>query len=151
MVRRGIFVTVLLACTLGMMLHGRHVLNVECLQEGKQLLIKAFFYDDDPAEEAKVEVLDVAKTVLVSGKTDNKGIFRTDLPAPGTYTARVDAGAGHRTEKSFVVTEDHQLVAASISRGIPWLKIGLGLGIIALTSAGLWVLKTATKNRPSTG
>lgn len=142
-----------------------HAVDVQCKVQGEHLVIEAYYDDDTPAQEAKVEVVDAAGTVVASGRTDDKGVLRLARPGHGTYTVRVDAGAGHRVKKSMTIgaagvaptptatspTPPSVIVSEGPSREeatqFPWLRVGLGLGLIGVVCAVLWVRAQSGKGR----
>lgn len=151
---------------------GVHALFAECKVRGEQLIVEAYYDSDEPAQEAKVEIVDArSNTVIATGQTDDKGVFRTKRPPAGKYTVRVDAGAGHRCEVKATIpatgdgkvlqekldaggkkpTEQAQVVSAGPTREeatqVPWMKAGLGLLIIVLVCTVLWLVALNVKSR----
>jgi hypothetical protein len=136
-----------------------HALKAECSLKNGKIRVEAFFSDDSPAVNAKVEVRDSAeKTTLASGTTDAQGIWTFAAPAAGDYLVIVDAGMGHRAREPITVPGTVALPTASdpaqeagvIISGtpnrqeftrFPYGKIGLGLATIFLFSLAFVVAR----------
>jgi hypothetical protein len=152
-----------------------HALFAQCKVQGEHLIVEAYYDDDMPAQEAKIEVVDASNNVIASGKTDDKGVFRTKRPPAGKYTVRVDAGAGHQCKVEANIpatgdgkaspkkpgtgvkesTERTQVVSSGPTREdvrqIPWSKVGLGLFIIVMVCTVLWIVTINLKSRQTQG
>jgi hypothetical protein len=132
-----------------------HALKAECSLKNGTIRVEAFFSNDSPAIDAKVEVLDSAgKNVVASGKTDAEGNWTCAAPAAGAYLVVVDAGMGHRAHEPITVphsamaspspfdpspsTESGTIISDGPNRSqftrFPYLKVSLGLGAIFLFS-----------------
>ncbi len=64
--------------------------------------VLVYFDDDTPAEFATVSVVDTDGTEVISGKTDERGVWAFAKPAPGEYTLRAKC-TGHVAKVSFRV------------------------------------------------
>lgn len=131
-----------------------HDVGLECKQKQgtNKISVEAFFDDDTPAGGAKVEVTDSAKKVIASGTTDAKGHWTFEAPAPGEYRVMLDAGAAHKAERRIIVRDWSNPPADSAEQSqiqegpsrqeftrFPWLKVGIGVGVIALFSVAFLV------------
>src|SRR5262245_25012597 len=137
-----------------------HDVSLECKQQKgtNKVFVEAFFDDDTPAASAKLEVFDAAKKAIASGKTDAKGLWSFEAPAPGEYRVMLDAGAGHKAEAKITVRPWTNPPADSkgstpIQEGpsrqeftrFPWLKVSIGVGVIALFSIAFLI----SRRKPS--
>jgi hypothetical protein len=145
-----------------------HALKAECSLKNGKIRVEAFFSDDSPAVNAKVEVRDSAeKTILASGTTDAQGNWTFPAPAAGDYLVIVDAGMGHRAREPITVPETAGLQTSSeqppagglIVSGnphrdeftrFPFAKVGLGVGAIFLVSFAFVVARRLAKAKPLT-
>lgn len=136
-----------------------HALGAEAKLKDGKVYVEAFFDDDSPAVDAKVHVEDEAKKTVVEGRTDKKGHWSFPSPPAGKYRVIVDAGAGHRASVGMNIPgvppakaepaaetktpsiddnkESSEVVVSEGARraeftGIPWLKIGIGFGVLGL-------------------
>lgn len=81
-----------------------HRLNVFAFVDGGEIQVESYFSRGNPARQGKVEVTDAAVNVaLVTGVTDDNGIFRFPLPEGvrnrgHDLLVRVNAGEGHEGE-----------------------------------------------------
>jgi hypothetical protein len=67
-----------------------------------QLRVEAWFDNDEPAEGAKVRLLQ-GTTVVQEGIADDRGLCFLKVPPTGTYVIDVNAGGGHRTEVNYAL------------------------------------------------
>jgi nickel transport protein len=116
-----------------------HALGADCRIRDGRVLLEAYFSDDTPARHAKVEVKDVAGNVVAEGKTDDEGRWSFALPSAGTYQVAVDAGMGHRTTIALAISEEQLAAGRQEFTHIPWLRVGLGLAVIAALAVMLHV------------
>jgi hypothetical protein len=101
------------------------------------VLVEAGF-DDIPAQEAAVRIVDAAGHEVARGKTDGKGVCRLPLLGPGKYLATVES-IGHRDEVAFEIagsSGDFEFSNWRLDKRVG-LAIGLG-GLFALTTAFWW-------------
>ena len=103
-------------------------------------------------------VRDHAGQVVAEGRTDDLGKWQFAKPAPGPYTVTVDAGAGHsKTAKILVPAVLPSGPTGPISEGpsrakftqFPWLRMALGLAIIAALAAGWLALRRGGRRMPA--
>jgi hypothetical protein len=145
-----------------------HALGADCRIRGESVLLEAYFSDDTPARHAKVEVKDAAGNVFIEGQTDDDGRWSFALPAAGVYQVAVDAGMGHRTTVALSVSAE-QFAAGGTGKSegvrvgagpgregftrIPWLRVALGLGVIAGLAAALhlWFRRSQAAMPPPDG
>jgi hypothetical protein len=119
-----------------------HALYAQAKLEGGQILIEARFEGDEPAEKAKVYLIDAMGDKMLRGRTGSDGTLRFDAPSPGKYEVLIDAGAGHQAKVALTITEKMLRTPTSapflISEGRSieeaksgrWWKIGIGLAAI---------------------
>ncbi|HXG11188.1 MAG TPA: carboxypeptidase-like regulatory domain-containing protein [Gemmataceae bacterium] len=144
-----------------------HRLLAECRLRGDQVEVEAFYDDDTPAGNARVAVLDAQKNTVAEGRTDAEGRWTFPAPAAGTYQVVVNAGAGHRAQISITLpggksagtesphtpsnlspkpagqeTGASPTIHAGPTRAeavrFPWVRVGIGLALIAALSLVLW-------------
>jgi nickel transport protein len=97
--------------------------------------LEAYFDDDKPARGAQVVVNDLSGNVIAQGRTDQEGRWSFAVPGQASYEITVDAGDGHRVVVSS--TRAAERPSRTQFTRTPWVKIGLGLGLIALGAFGL--------------
>lgn len=119
-----------------------HAVGVSCALRDDKVEVEAYYDDDSPAANARVHVLNAAEQMVASGITDEKGRWHFVKPKPGTYTVRLDAGAGHRAKATLTVpriaTEPKTTHPTSTEvtserdqfTQIPWLNVLIGLAVI---------------------
>jgi hypothetical protein len=146
-----------------------HNLGAECKLRGERVDVEAFFDDDTVPRNARVNVLDAQRQLVASGRTDEKGRWSFPAPRPGVYQVEIDAGAGHRTSIKIIIpgVRSEQTPAAvarprpeepatTISEGstraeftrFPWLRVAVGLTVIAVLSLGLWLALQRMRTAP---
>ena len=137
-----------------------HALGADCRpsKDGKFLEVEAYFDDDTPAAHAAVNVYDSDSELVMQGKTDGKGRWRAPLPAPGRYQVVVDSGDGHRVTKSITLggsALSPELFAEGPTRreftSFPWVKVGIGLAIIAVLALAFLLIRGSAAKRPAAG
>jgi hypothetical protein len=123
------------------------------LRDGK-IEVEAYYDDDTPARNATVRLFDSDRREVATGRTDTKGVWLGPQLKPGLYEVVVDAGAGHRCTQKITVpalasspepTEPIEPAAPLLSDGptreeftrFPWLKLGMGVGLIAAVGVAL--------------
>ena len=127
---------------------------------GPNLRVEAYYDDNTPAQEARIAVKS-GETIVVEGKTDERGVWTFPLPAPGNYTVTAES-TGHTAKEQFFVGvgEASQVAdAEEVAREreektrTPWLGLGVGWAAIGALS-GLWLYvrrklrkREAKKNR----
>ena len=145
-----------------------HALGADCTLRNGRVVVEAYYSDETSARHATVRVLDAKEAVVAEGHTDEQGRWSFPAPPPGRYAVLVDAGAGHHTRVRVTVpprgesasasanaaecdccTEEKESAVAPavhLSDGpsraeftqFPWLRTGLGLGIIAALGLCAW-------------
>lgn len=125
-----------------------HQLLLETKIEATQVRVEAFFDDDSPADEAAIQVISEGGEVIAKGKTDANGVWYFLRPKTGSYTLKASS-VGHVGKKTLVVPEEPKPVETPSTREeqtqTPWAKIGIGLGLIFLSTLGwLFFRKRAT-------
>lgn len=137
------------------------------LHDGK-VTLEAYYDDDTAASEAKVRVMDSSGSVVLTGTTNDKGIWIFPAPPAGKYRVVVDAGGGHRASTDLTIpegsstapvgqptvpaSEPKQTISSGPSREqftqFPWLRLGMGLVVVAGLAAFVrWWLQS----RPAEG
>lgn len=81
-----------------------HELGAEIHRTGDRIDVVAYFDDDTPAMGAKVTLTDATGKVVITGKTDRRGLFAFTKPNPGVYKVDVDAGDGHKLTRPLTLT-----------------------------------------------
>ncbi len=123
-----------------------HNLGFECKLRADRLELEAYYSDDTPARRAMVTVEDSSGQLVDKGQTDHEGKWSCPLPRPGRYQIVVDAGDGHRKQELVTVPErgpvsQKRIAGDGPSREeftrTPWLKLAVGLAMIAIGSAAL--------------
>jgi hypothetical protein len=126
-----------------------HGLAFDCKRSGARIEVEAYFDDDTPARAARVQVKDEQQQIVAEGRTDEHGRWSFARPQPGRYVVVVDAGGGHRESSAITIGIDTDVLApepAPVSgrshrerfTAFPWLKLGLGLAIIAGLGLAAW-------------
>lgn len=120
-----------------------HQLLLTCKVDGDRVRVEAFFDDDTPAQEATITVAAAdGRGPLTEGKTDERGIWTFPTPSPGSYAVRA-ACLGHTVHTSFTVATNAEAPVEPSRQELtrtPWLRVGIGLGVIAgLCALVLWV------------
>ncbi len=142
-----------------------HALGVDCTRRGAKVEVEAFYDDDSPAQQAKVQVVNAKDEIVASGVTDAKGMWTFATPPPGKYEVRVDAGAGHRAKKTInvpaveprtPVPEDvPPAPAVTISEGgptraeftrFPWLQVLIGVVVLGAVGGAFALATVLRKN-----
>jgi hypothetical protein len=129
-----------------------HGLAFDCTRDGDRIQVEAYFDDDTPARAAKVQVKDEQEQIVAEGRTDDQGRWSFARPQPGRYVVVVDAGGGHRESRPITIGTDTDILTtepAPVSgrshrerfTAFPWLRLGLGLAIIAGLGLAAWGLR----------
>jgi hypothetical protein len=114
------------------------------------------FEGDEPAEGARVRMLDAAGVVVVEGTSDAHGVCELPRPGPGEYTLVANDGDGHQVKEKLSVpveSESETLVIGSrTSPGERFLYALLGLLVIGLLGVGArWVMRKLSVSPPGSG
>lgn len=82
-----------------------HKLNLFTFVEGNQISVEAYFPDGKKARNSDVQILDTQGQVLVSGVTDERGVYLYAAPTQMAMRIVVNAGLGHQAEYDLSVEE----------------------------------------------
>lgn len=145
-----------------------HGMDADWKQIGEKIIVEAFFDTGQAVREARVQIVDDDKKVVATGVTDAAGKCTLRAPNPGKYQLIVDAGAGHRKERSITVVgtlpppESESPVVGAVdtelrtdgsrraeATGFPWERVAVGCGLIALFG-GVWWLTRLNARRNGT-
>jgi hypothetical protein len=115
-----------------------HALGVQAKLKDGKVHVEVYYDDDTPAIKAKVKVLS-GKDEIAAGVTDKDGLWSFAKPDAGKYEIHADAGAGHAAKTTLTIPRT-TATPVSLSDGpsreeftsTPWLKIGIGVGAIAV-------------------
>ena len=75
-----------------------HRINVFAIDEGGTVYTESTFAGKRPVKKGVVRVFTDQGTQLLTGETDELGIFRFSRPDPGVLVVEVDAGMGHKSQ-----------------------------------------------------
>ncbi len=73
-----------------------HKVNIFAYVEGKTVYTESYFPDGRPVGGGTIEVMDRHDTRLLTGKTDEKGLFSFPLPKKEDLTIVINASMGHK-------------------------------------------------------
>jgi nickel transport protein len=82
-----------------------HKVNVFAYVEGETVHTESYFPDGRPVVGGTIEVRDRNETILLAGKTDEKGLFSFPLAKKEDLTIVINAGMGHRNSYLLKETE----------------------------------------------
>lgn len=88
----------LVCCVLSPLTVHAHKLNLFAFVEGNQISVEAYFPDGKKARNSEVQILDTQGNVLVSGLTDEQGMYLYTAPVQAAMRIVVNAGLGHQAE-----------------------------------------------------
>ena len=110
--------------------------NVTVADEVKVL---AYFEEEDsPAQSAEVTVTDEAGATVLTGKTDERGVWAFPPPKPGTYQLKVES-AGHVAKVQFRVNGEPAVY--TVPRMNKALGLTIGLVLLLGVSAASWLIR----------
>ncbi len=121
-----------------------HALELALSASAGRVTVVAGYDTGEPAEGARVTVADGSGRIVAEGSTDERGAWASGELPPGTYAVRVDEAQGHRAEGGITVGAES---AGEVRRVRPGLdapravRLGLGLGAIALLTAVTWLVR----------
>jgi hypothetical protein len=124
-----------------------HALHADVVVATEVKLL-AYFDDDVPAEFAEAIVTDSNGTAVLTGKTNERGVWVFPRPKPGTYLVSVSVKAiGHTTRVEFTVPAEPDAPAAAFGDPRPNQTLGLALGLVGLLgfSATFWFIRRARR------
>ncbi|MCF6235594.1 MAG: hypothetical protein L3J70_04355 [Gammaproteobacteria bacterium] len=87
----------LLSAMLSSMVYA-HKVNMFVYQEAGQVFVEGYFADGRKSQKSEVVVYDEQDKLLLSGQTDDKGVFAFIPTHKGALRITLDAGLGHKTE-----------------------------------------------------
>src|SRR5437868_4639929 len=117
-----------------------HALGARWRLDRDRVVVEAYFSTNKPAQDAEVKIRDGEK-VIAEGRTDDRGRWSFPEPPPGRYEILVDAGLGHQTTVELDLSPEHPPEGGPSREEFtrtPWLKLGLGLLVIAGLALGLY-------------
>ena len=117
--------------------HGMHA-KVDVTNDPARL--DAYFDEDMPAKFADVTVTDADGNVVVSGKTDERGVWTFPRPKPGTYVLTVKEPDGHVAKREFTVGGAEQTVFTG-RRLNKWVGLTIGVVVLLGASGVSWSLR----------
>ena len=134
-----------------------HKLLMDARVADDKLRVEAFYDDDTPAQGAKITVENDQGTIIHEGKTDERGVWSCGLPMPGQYTLRAES-VGHAAKKTLTISgapPSEKIVIPDSGRSssgpirdnetsLPWLRVVIGLGVIAVLGTALLVARRRT-------
>ena len=103
---------------------------------------EAYFDGNMPAESAEVTVIDVDGAAVVTGKTDERGVWTFPLPKPGTYSLAVKS-IGHVAKVKFNVDggTDSPANVYTVWRMNKAVPLTTGLVLLLGISAASWFIR----------
>jgi nickel transport protein len=121
--------------------HGMHA-KVDVTNDPARL--DAYFDENFPAEFADVTVTDADGNVVLTGKTDGRGVWTFPRPKPGTYVLTVKEPDGHVAKRKFTVAGADEQAEQTVYTGRRLNKwVGLTIGVVGLlgVSGVSWLLR----------
>jgi hypothetical protein len=124
-----------------------HNLSATVKIDANQVRVKALFDDGSVAPDARVVVRGQDSAVVFRGTTDSDGLCLMPVPRPGRYQLEVNAGGGHLADIHFTIhaagtgsvpLESNAPQEEEFTR-FPWVKSGVGVGVIGLISLALLI------------
>lgn len=92
---RCLFLTIVLFFTLASPVLA-HRINIFALDEGGEIYTESTFAGKRPVKRGTVRVFNDQRVLLLTGETDEKGIYTFARPDSGVLIVEVDAGMGHK-------------------------------------------------------
>ena len=117
-----------------------HAMHADLVTTADPFKLTAFFDEDLPAEFAEVTVTDAEGSVVLTGKTDGRGVFTFPRPKPGAYKLTVDS-VGHVARREFTVEGETGGAVAADWRPNKWVGLGIGVGGLLGLSGASWLLR----------
>jgi len=81
-----------------------HKVNLFAYAEGDKVYTESYFADGQKVKGCEIEVVDDQGNKLLTGTTDDKGLFVFPLAKKQTLTITVNAGMGHKN--SYVLKKE---------------------------------------------
>jgi nickel transport protein len=73
-----------------------HKVNLFAYVEGGKIYTESYFPDGRPVSEGQVEIRDAADQLLVSGRTNDQGLYECPIPQVAELKIHIIASMGHR-------------------------------------------------------
>jgi nickel transport protein len=120
---------------------GAHAMFVDVKHAEDPVKVLAYFDEDMPAEFADVTVTGADGNVVLTGKTDEHGVWTFPRPTKsGTYTVTVKL-TGHVAKREFTVDGEAETTAAPARRLNKWVGLGIGVAVLLGASGLSWLLR----------
>jgi hypothetical protein len=124
-----------------------HAIHAKVEVSAQAVKLEAYFDDDIPAEFAEAVVTDASGAVVVSGKTDERGVWTFAPPKPGAYVLTVKS-IGHTTTVKFEVAGEPEAPVEYIGpRANKLLGLAVGLVVIVALTTIFWFLRRGRRIR----
>ncbi len=127
-----------------------HKLKIDCRITGQRVHVEAFYDDNTPAQQATVVIKNEKNENVITGKTDERGVWICIKPPPGAYRVRAET-AGHVAEEplSVAVPSGPASTGPTPDKGTtreeetvtPWRGIVFGCAAIAVLFTMLWLAR----------
>jgi len=129
-----------------------HKILLEARLDGDKLRVEVAFDDDTPAQGARIVIENERNEIVAEGKADERGIWSTPKPVPGSYRIKADS-VGHATSRDLLIGDAPKAEGETPQRrkhetGKPWLKAVIGIGAIAVVFAVVWFLRRGRQQLP---
>jgi nickel transport protein len=118
--------------------HAMHA-DVDVTTDPAKLL--AYFDEEMPAGFADVTVTDVDGNVVLTGKTDEHGVWTFPRPKPGTYVLTVKEPDGHVAKREFTVAGTAEQTVFAERRLNKWVGLTIGVAVLLGASGVSWLLR----------
>ncbi len=121
--------------------HAMHA-DVKFVNDTVQLL--AYFEEDVPAEFADVTVTDADGNIVLTGKTDERGVWTFPRPKPGRYTITAKL-VGHVVKAPLPIDGAAEEAVTPTDRRNKWVGLALGVAGLLGVSGASWLLRRRTR------
>lgn len=122
---------------------GAHAMHAKVDVTNDPARLDAYYDEDFPAEFADVTVTDADGNVVLTGKTDERGVWTFPRPKPGTYLATVKQADGHRAKCEFTVAGAAEPPAERTvfiePRLNKWVGLSIGVAVLLGVSGISWL------------
>jgi len=136
---------VLVTCVgAGLLTGGRahaHALHAKVDVTNDPAKLEAYYDEEMPAEFADVTVTDANGAVVLTGKTDERGIWTFARPKPGKYTLKVEQ-TGHAAREPFEVAGAPDPGTPKVYGGRrlnKWVGLSVGVAVLLGVSGATWL------------
>ncbi len=123
-----------------------HAVHVKWKIADTDLVVVAFFDEDMPVEQGEVTLRGTDGEIVATGKTDDTGLWKCPMPAPGTYQLTVRAFGRHEKTVSVEIAGPLGEGDARTRPGIWWWIIAGAATAVVVLAFGVWM-----KRRSATG